>query len=87
MKRNWTAFRTLRLRLLEAQGKCRICGRKGRRLVTPNGIVWEGLEVDHIVPIMYGGTDVESNLQVLCVNCHHHKTMLDRAKHYFDKFK
>ena len=34
-------------------------------------------EVDHIVAKAHGGTDAESNLQSLCVNCHKAKTQAD----------
>lgn len=31
-------------------------------------------EVDHIVPVFEGGTDVESNLAAICTSCHRRKT-------------
>ena len=36
-------------------------------------------EVDHIVPIVDGGTHEPGNLQPLCHNCHRVKTVRDRA--------
>ena len=39
------------------------------------------LEVDHIVAICNGGDAWdESNLQVLCIDCHRKKTKLDLGK-------
>ncbi|MFU8927546.1 HNH endonuclease [Acinetobacter puyangensis] len=38
------------------------------------GVVTRALELDHIVNIAQGGTDDESNLQSLCVECHKKKT-------------
>ena len=29
-----------------------------------------GIEIDHIVPLADGGTDSESNIRPLCLNCH-----------------
>src|SRR5262245_48663650 len=36
------------------------------------------LELDHITPIEYGGTDEDANLQPLCVPCHEDKTKRQR---------
>lgn len=33
------------------------------------------LELDHIVNVAVGGSDDDSNLQILCVECHKVKTM------------
>lgn len=37
-----------------------------------------GFELDHIIPLWQGGQDVESNCQILCVECHKKKTVEDR---------
>lgn len=49
-----------------AEGKCAKCGNEG----------WAG-EYDHAIPIILGGENRESNLQLLCVPCHKAKTRLD----------
>lgn len=62
---------TLKKRLIEEQkNSCAIC-RKSIQTVS---------EIDHIRPLSFGGTNDESNLQVLCPNCHATKTRLERKK-------
>ncbi len=61
-----------RFQLLQSQGyKCNLCFDKiGTTL----------FEVDHIVPLDFGGTNSLINLQVLCPQCHLYKTCdLDRG--------
>jgi len=36
-------------------------------------------ELDHVVPLFKGGADDETNLQGLCKECHHRKTLADLA--------
>jgi 5-methylcytosine-specific restriction protein A len=55
--------------LLRDKYTCQSCHRVGGRL-----------EIDHIVPISQGGTKDESNLQVLCRECHRKKTIEERTK-------
>ncbi|HCA7080784.1 TPA: HNH endonuclease [Citrobacter sedlakii] len=38
------------------------------------GLVVEARHVDHIIPKSQGGTDNDTNLQCLCVECHRAKT-------------
>lgn len=38
------------------------------------GLTTAGEELDHIVPLMWGGSNDDSNLQLLCVTCHKIKT-------------
>lgn len=45
-----------------ARGKCERCG----RTVADHGVV---LEVDHIIPLAWGGTNDRANLQALCQEC------------------
>lgn len=63
-----------------AEGKCIACT-----------LTATSYECDHVIPIVLGGENRESNLQLLCVPCHKVKTKLDvklksivarkRAKH------
>lgn len=69
-KRNWgkgregRAWRRLRAKMLVRDNyTCQLCGRVGGRL-----------ELDHIVNKAVGGTDDETNLQILCYQCHKTKT-------------
>lgn len=39
-----------------------------------------GFELDHIVPLFKGGSDRDSNLQVLCLKCHEAKTADDTGR-------
>ena len=52
----------LRHRVLVEQPVCQICERK------------PAVEVDHIRPLAKGGTDISTNLQGLCKECHDIKT-------------
>ena len=47
--------------------RCRIC----------DSLLSASYEVDHIIPIYKGGSNVRDNLQALCRNCHGQKTMHD----------
>ena len=44
--------------LIKEVGKCELCGSK------------RGLEVHHIIPISFGGDDVDENKIVVCCGCH-----------------
>jgi 5-methylcytosine-specific restriction protein A len=63
----------LRKQRLAREPLCRHCREKGfiREATTP----------DHIVPIAYGGTDTEDNIQCLCADCHAIKTAKEGAAH------
>lgn len=41
-------------------------------------------EIDHIIPLEQGGSNDESNLQSLCINCHKEKS-LKESKIRFNK--
>ena len=42
-------------------------------------ILEETFETDHIIPIMNGGTNEQSNLQSLCPNCHRKKSLHEKC--------
>jgi len=50
-------------------GRCGLCNRTIRGSLRP--------EYDHIVAIINGGRNVESNIQLLCHECHRGKTASD----------
>lgn len=61
---------SLKERLLRAAcDNCKHCGRPFSAKLKP--------EFDHITPLILGGQNRESNLQVLCNECHGAKTKLD----------
>ena len=43
-----------------------------------NGVLTEGTQVDHIVPLAAGGGDDDSNKQLLCTRCHKAKSAAER---------
>ena len=60
--------------LKEQSQKCRLC-----RTDVFMG-VYSNADVDHIIPLSYGGSCHKGNLQVLCVTCHRRKTALECKK-------
>lgn len=65
------AWMTKRERILKRDsGLCQACKAAGRLKLA--------FEVDHIVELADGGTDDDTNLQSLCVECHKDKT--ERSK-------
>ncbi len=71
-------WRTQRLSVIRRDHyKCVVCGRQGR---FPSGRPRKGrgpsigLQVDHIKPLSWGGTNEMINLQTLCKSCHENKT-------------
>jgi 5-methylcytosine-specific restriction protein A len=55
---------------LDAEGRCQHC----TRFVDGSALLGQ---YDHIIPLILGGENRESNLQLLCVPCHKAKTKLD----------
>lgn len=53
-------------------GLCQECRRQGKTTV--------GSDVDHIVPLEQGGTNEQSNLELLCEPCHKAKTAREAAQ-------
>jgi len=43
-----------------------------------SGIITQGKQVDHILNKARGGTDDDSNLELLCIKCHKIKTNKER---------
>jgi 5-methylcytosine-specific restriction enzyme A len=43
------------------------------------------LEIDHVTPIAWGGSDDPSNLQCLCLGCHKKKTDSERQGREINK--
>jgi 5-methylcytosine-specific restriction endonuclease McrA len=58
-------------------GLCQACKR--------NGYIRPGDEVDHIKPLCMGGSDHESNKELLCKVCHLKKTAKDFGHEYRPK--
>ncbi len=53
----------------KAEDCCQKCGRRVGGRLRP--------EFDHVIPLIIGGKNCESNLQLLCQECHGAKTALD----------
>lgn len=51
--------------------KCVLCG---------NTAADDRLEVDHIKPVVYGGTNITSNLRTLCAECNKGKMLVEERK-------
>lgn len=67
--------RTLQNRRLRIWSKDPHCAKCGRLVAYPHGF-----ELDHVVALSRGGTDVDANCQVLCIGtdgCHEAKTRAD----------
>lgn len=60
--RRWMSMRHV---VLVEEPVCMICGRRS------------STEVDHIIPVCKGGTDIRDNLQGVCDECHAEKTAKD----------
>ncbi|HEJ0068212.1 TPA: HNH endonuclease [Citrobacter koseri] len=68
-----TAWDRRRIRILKRdKGLCQNCLR--------NGLVVAGKAVDHIKAKAHGGTDDDSNLELICHACHKAKTARERLK-------
>lgn len=53
-------------------GLCQHCLNEGRLTI--------GTQVDHIVPLAFGGSDTDDNKQLLCDACHKAKSRLELRK-------
>ena len=70
----WSAVRR-HLFLISRGGACQACGESievywGRGANRPYGL----FEIDHIVPLQFGGADHRKNMAVLCPGCHRRKS-------------
>lgn len=63
-RRSMTKARVARIYALR-EGRCGICKIQ---------IGFKPYELDHIVPLSHGGTDLDDNIQILCRYCHAEKT-------------
>lgn len=55
---------------LDAEGRCKCC----TRFIDGSALV---AEYDHAIPLILGGKNRETNLQLLCSECHSAKTKRD----------
>lgn len=60
--------------LVRQNSKCNACGQKICLYPFSNA------DLDHIIPLSMGGKNVISNLQLLCVMCHRHKTAMENER-------
>ena len=66
------AWSALRARILTRDcGLCQPCKREGKLKLAR--------EVDHLTPVVHGGTDAEGNLQAICIPCHKAKTLAEAS--------
>ena len=94
MSRKGTAWRNKMFRWawMLQRGRCANCGCGENFIWRKGGIsgsyedgdmqqfVWRtsNLELDHVTPLHLGGSNEGDNLQLLCVDCHKHKTASER---------
>ena len=70
-RRSMTPLRALRI-FEAANGRCQCCTRK----LGPQ----DDWDIDHVIALECGGTDDDSNLQLLCPWCHQSKTGSDHGR-------
>jgi 5-methylcytosine-specific restriction enzyme A len=64
-------WQQLRVHILNRDPLCVVCKEKG--------LVVESTTVDHIIPLVQGGTDDDTNLRGLCAHCQAVKSQADKA--------
>jgi len=65
-------FPKLRYEIMQRDGnKCVLCGKTALE---------DRLEVDHIIPVVAGGTNEVKNLRILCSECNKGKMLLEERK-------
>lgn len=65
-------WQRLRDAVLAREPLCRSCHAQGR--------IREATEVDHIVPLAQGGSNMPDNLAPICTDCHKAKTAIESAQ-------
>ena len=73
-------FKKKRERKLTSADKKRIAAKQGYKCKNCHETFGTVYHIDHIKPHSEGGSDLDSNLQALCPNCHAEKTEADRHK-------
>ena len=63
-----------RYRLLSTTPLCVMCSERG--------VITAAVHRDHVVALVNGGQDVDSNTQALCAECHREKTAKDLGQVY-----
>ena len=61
-----------RAAVLAEEPICRVCLERGLQVASD--------EVDHVVPLAWGGRDDRPNKQALCTPCHEAKSKAERAE-------
>lgn len=64
---------TIRAQRLAAEPLCRDCAEAGDKRPSE--------EIDHIIPLAFGGTDDDDNIRALCRNCHWMRTREQRRRY------
>ena len=67
-----SALQDRNARILGAEPLCRPCHSEER--------LTAAIEVDHVIPLHEGGADDDSNLQPICLRCHHAKSAREAAR-------
>lgn len=67
--------------------KLRIYEKFKGRCATCEGKIITGPQYDHIIPLVLGGENRETNLQLLCKGCHQIKTGVDVAQKSLERRK
>ncbi len=76
-----------RKRKLTSADKKRIAAKQGWKCAKCKKLLPTRYHLDHIKPLSEGGSDKESNRQVLCPNCHSDKTEEERARRKAKKIR
>ena len=73
LRQSTSAIKAARRRVTLRDGNfCKSCGKSGDDIQ---------LTLDHIIPLYFGGKNVDSNYQLLCEPCNQKKDRIDHAKY------